>query len=203
MMAHKSRLARLVLAIFVVCCLLGSMLATAGNRAPAGQVCPVGSYVIGFDSKSNIICTGSCGNGVLNPGETCDDGNTDNGDSCSAICQSEGVGSAGADEEIAAETTSTAPVIIPSNPKLIISDVEPSAVVFGTSEVTITVSGTGFHSESVIIFDGSKYPAAVNQAGTQLEATIVTGNLGIGPYALTVSNGSGMKTTLKKAVEIF
>ncbi|GIW43336.1 MAG: hypothetical protein KatS3mg077_0618 [Candidatus Binatia bacterium] len=37
------------------------------------------------------ICTGaSCGNGVLEPGEQCDDGNTSGGDNCSATCQIEG-----------------------------------------------------------------------------------------------------------------
>ncbi len=30
-----------------------------------------------------------CGNGVLDPGEECDDGNTNNGDGCNAICQIE------------------------------------------------------------------------------------------------------------------
>ena len=58
-------------------------------RPPAGQVCPQGSWVIGFDNESNILCSGTCGNRVLNNGEACDDGNTTNGDDCSAMCQSE------------------------------------------------------------------------------------------------------------------
>jgi len=32
---------------------------------------------------------GCCGNGILDPGEQCDDGNTNNGDGCSATCQIE------------------------------------------------------------------------------------------------------------------
>ena len=32
---------------------------------------------------------GCCGNGILDPGEQCDDGNTNNGDGCSATCQLE------------------------------------------------------------------------------------------------------------------
>jgi uncharacterized protein (TIGR03382 family) len=30
-----------------------------------------------------------CGNGTVDPGETCDDGNTTAGDGCSATCQTE------------------------------------------------------------------------------------------------------------------
>ena len=33
--------------------------------------------------------TATCGNGVVDPGETCDDGNTINGDGCSSSCQTE------------------------------------------------------------------------------------------------------------------
>lgn len=38
--------------------------------------------------------TASCGDGVLQTGETCDDGNTDDGDCCSSSCQYEPAGSA-------------------------------------------------------------------------------------------------------------
>ncbi|MCW5890044.1 MAG: DUF4215 domain-containing protein [bacterium] len=38
-----------------------------------------------------------CGNGVPDPGETCDDGNTDDGDCCSRRCQLESAGSACSD----------------------------------------------------------------------------------------------------------
>ena len=31
----------------------------------------------------------TCGNGVVDPGETCDDSNTNNGDGCSSTCQTE------------------------------------------------------------------------------------------------------------------
>ena len=34
--------------------------------------------------------SGACGNGVIDPGETCDDGNTVSGDGCSSTCQIEG-----------------------------------------------------------------------------------------------------------------
>src|SRR5207253_6837057 len=34
-----------------------------------------------------VTAPGSCGNGVLDPGEQCDDGNTRDGDRCSARCR--------------------------------------------------------------------------------------------------------------------
>lgn len=41
----------------------------------------------GFDTSGCIIA--ACGNGALEPGEACDDGNDTNGDGCSASCASE------------------------------------------------------------------------------------------------------------------
>ncbi len=35
--------------------------------------------------------TGNCGNGSLDPGEECDDGNSGGGDGCSALCENEGL----------------------------------------------------------------------------------------------------------------
>ncbi len=32
------------------------------------------------------FCVSDCGDGILNPGEECDDGNTVEGDGCSAVC---------------------------------------------------------------------------------------------------------------------
>ena len=47
------------------------------NNCPSGVPLP----------NNNPICTSSaCGNGVLDPGEECDDGNVNNGDSCSSSC---------------------------------------------------------------------------------------------------------------------
>ncbi len=43
---------------------------------------------------SNLSVTGLCGNGVLDPGETCDDGNNLPGDCCDSNCNSEPPGTA-------------------------------------------------------------------------------------------------------------
>ena len=50
------------------------------------DVAPVGDAPIGCVSTSSGSC---CGNGSLDPGEDCDDGNTTAGDGCSAACKLE------------------------------------------------------------------------------------------------------------------
>jgi cysteine-rich repeat protein len=208
-MANKPGPEQFVLAAIVTVFMSGSSLAATGGGNPsamealAGQMCPNGSYVIGFDSEGNIVCTEACGNGVLNAGEACDDGNTKTGDGCSATCRSEGAEEKDDDDELAARVSATDPGSLPSTPNPVISDVEPSSVVFGTSEVAITVIGTGFHAESVIIFEGISYKPVVNQEGTRLDTRIPTAKLSIGPYAIKVSNGPGLDNTLKRAVVVF
>ena len=51
-----------------------------GLRCPAGQECAANQAV--------CIAIGSCGNGILDSGEVCDDGNTISGDGCRADCKS-------------------------------------------------------------------------------------------------------------------
>lgn len=41
-----------------------------------------------------FVCSGLCGNGVIDDGETCDDGNHANGDCCSSICNYDAPGAA-------------------------------------------------------------------------------------------------------------
>jgi len=47
--------------------------------------CPTGA-----NATTDSDCTPICGNSVIEPPETCDDGNTTAGDGCSATCRSEG-----------------------------------------------------------------------------------------------------------------
>ena len=203
-MTQKSHLKHFVFAAIVAACMMDSSLAAWGSKkAPAGQMCPTGSYVIGFDSEANIICTEVCGNGVLNPGESCDDGNTESGDGCPATCRSEVVESGGADDEIAVQALPADTGNSPPASEPVISDVKPSKLTYGSAELAITISGSGFHAGSVIIFQGTTYTPSVNQAGTQLKVTIPTGNLSIGPYRITVSNGPGLETNKRRALEIY
>lgn len=203
-MMQMSHLKQFVFAAIVATCMLDSSLAAWGSKkAPAGQKCPTGSYVIGFDSEANIICTEACGNGVLNPGESCDDGNIESGDGCPAICRSEAAETGGIDDGIVVQAIPTDSGISPPATEPFIFDVKPSKLTFGSAELAITISGSGFHAGSVIIFQGTTYTPSVNHAGTQLKVTIPTGNLSIGPYRITVSNGPGLETTKRRALEIY
>lgn len=64
------------------------------NDGFAGSAPDVGAYELGAPLVEYGPRTGMpvCGNGVLETGETCDDGNTASGDGCSATCGSEGDG---------------------------------------------------------------------------------------------------------------
>jgi cysteine-rich repeat protein len=52
-----------------------------GRRCAPGQVCAVNQAV--------CINIGGCGDGVVGPGEVCDDGNLENGDMCSSDCKTD------------------------------------------------------------------------------------------------------------------
>jgi len=49
--------------------------------------------IVAYDAANPALC----GNGTIDTGETCDDGNTTDGDGCSATCQSEGTTTMGSD----------------------------------------------------------------------------------------------------------
>ena len=63
-----------------------SRTATATNTATATPVPPTGT-------STATATPGLCGNGNVDPGEQCDDGNTANGDCCSSTCHFEPAGS--------------------------------------------------------------------------------------------------------------
>lgn len=182
--------------------------------APAGQVCPRGSFVIGFDEQSNILCSETCGNRVLIDGEACDDGNTIDGDGCSALCQSEHSTVAKQKKQTSTATTheqqmpvGTPPSNAPGASSAVtaptISKIKPRTVVFLAREVTIAISGNGFSKETFILFKGKRYTPSVNEAGTELRVRLPTRELPMGYHAISVSNGPGMETTLQKGLEVF
>jgi len=71
---------------------LGSVGCTSPETSlcESGLVCPPGTACA---AKQDVCIRGSCGNGVVDAGEVCDDGNVKDGDKCSATCLStEGCG---------------------------------------------------------------------------------------------------------------
>ena len=208
-MAYKLGSVKFFLPAIVAVSMVVSSLAAAapqtgsGSPAPAGQICPDGSFVIGFDPEGNILCREPRGDGVVETAEGHDEDHSEMGNGSATASQSESVNPSGQETEIAAQTTSTEPNNLHDDTVPVISDVEPSSVVWGTAEVAITIIGTGFNPESIIVFEEKKYAPSVNQAGTRLSATIATRNLSLGSYAVNVSNGAGNDDTLKKALVFF
>jgi cysteine-rich repeat protein len=63
-----------------------------GNLALAGLSCQGGTFLRGFSSTGTLLCANAsaqCGNGIVEPGEQCDDGNIFSGDGCSRLCRIE------------------------------------------------------------------------------------------------------------------
>ena len=64
-MASDSRLAQLAPGLLVAIIMITSSPLAAESEAPAGQMCPNGAFVIGFDSEMNIICSELNNTGVF------------------------------------------------------------------------------------------------------------------------------------------
>ena len=79
----------------------GGVLLAGGTGTNAGQLWQIdpttgaGTLIgaTGFATVTGLAFSGNCGNGATDAGEQCDDGNTQNGDCCSATCQFEFGGS--------------------------------------------------------------------------------------------------------------
>ncbi len=65
---------------------LGGCLQPAANRCEGGGVCSPGMRC-GMAGEVQICVAATCGNGWLDPGEVCDDGNNLSGDGCPADCR--------------------------------------------------------------------------------------------------------------------
>jgi cysteine-rich repeat protein len=79
---HK--IGALVVFAFAVGCsgVVQDPIGKSGNQALKGGAAAVNQMHIKNDAR--------CGDGVVGPGEECDDGNTDNGDGCTESCSFEG-----------------------------------------------------------------------------------------------------------------
>jgi hypothetical protein len=159
----------------------------SAKRSLAGQMCPSGSFVIGFDAAGDIVCS----------------------ERCMSDCQA---GAAGADTAPAATaavagtpTAATAAAAGAAEPDTgpVISEIQPDSVLYGTRELRLTILGAGFNADSLVEFAGTTYTPTVNQEGTRLEVTLATRKLTIGRYAVTVANGPELKSTLGKALVVY
>jgi len=75
-----------------------------------------------------------------------------------------------------------------NNPVPSISSVSPNPVVSVLSGYTLTISGSGFVSGSVVLIDGAQYPTTF-VSSTQLKAQVAnSGLLSLGGHAVTVFN---------------
>jgi hypothetical protein len=194
-MVQRQRFPQFVCATVVLICMAGLSMA-AENPPPAGQVCPEGSYVTGFDAEANIICSGI-------QSVSTDVAASVDPEQSEVETRAKPVRSQGGGREMAVKSSPATPVSEPSGDELTISKVDPRSVVYRTREVAITVTGTGFHAGTVIMFEGKTYSPRLNQAGTQLVVNIPARDLSIGPYPIMVSNGSGATATQRRAFEVY
>ena len=201
-MVHKLSSTLLVFFAIFLTCMIDSLQAD-GSRPPAGQMCTEGSYVTGFDSEGNINCSVPGGTNLPVPVETAEQAKSQGNDGCPTGCLKETADTGDAAEVVAADkpVKDKGTVVDVANP--VISDVKPSWIVFGSRETSIAIIGAGFTAGSVVKFQDSAYAPSVNPSGTELRVTIATRNLPIGRYAITVSNGPGLETTLRRALEVY
>jgi cysteine-rich repeat protein len=70
-------------------CVFPDQLSSCAGRADGMACSYIGDSEIAGTCVMNECIELRCGNGLLTPNEVCDDGNTDNGDGCSADCRSD------------------------------------------------------------------------------------------------------------------
>jgi hypothetical protein len=81
----------------------------------------------------------------------------------------------------------------PASP-LAIQSITPSSVPAGSAPLTITISGTGFTSSSLVTVNNTQVPT-VYVSATQLQATVPAGQLASGvQLQVGVTNGTGIST---------
>lgn len=159
----------------------------ADTRPPAGQMCPSGAFVIGFDASGNIVCSKETGPvSSKAPAPASELTEEDSGGPVSS--------KPSAPTSDLTKEDSGGPVI---------SKIKPTGVVFGARETTIRIIGSGFTADTVVKFQGVDYLPSVNLAGTELNVTLVTRELPMGRYAITIANRDGKETTRRGALEVF
>jgi hypothetical protein len=172
----------------------------ADLKPPAGQVCSAGAYVVGFDREGNILCSeprpddgpasGTIGEGPETP---------------SAVVNAAAPVAADSQKS---PTANGAPAAVASGgatagARLMATGPEPWSVVYGKRDVTVTINGSGFTTDTRVIFNGQSHAPAVDPNGSELRVTLDTSGLAIGKYPITVSNGPGDEITLERRLVVY
>ena len=174
--------------------------AFAEVRPPAGQRCPAGAYVTGFDLDGNILCSEPARDADAQTGKIIGASPVEPGAPGTKTAQptrsvTETAPSATAASTAAPATRADAPPEI--------TGVEPWSVVYGKRALDVVITGSGFTPGSRVVFNGQHLDATVNSTGTELRATLNTAGLAIGQYSIGVINASGAETSLKRAVVVY
>ena len=144
--------------------------------------CPIGQWCVNHKctpvsssaaSQGNVSSGGACGNGLIQPGEECDDGNNRNGDCCSSTCRIEPgcqcfVGPAGGGAASSVPPASSV-ASIPSSSVAAISSsigVNSSAAVVQPSSQPIASSAVAVPSSVPAVTSSAHGAAGSSAAGT-------------------------------------
>jgi len=182
----------------------------SAHPPPAGQMCPPGAYVTGFDTAGNIVCG--------HPGEAAAATTECPAVSCPPAAEPRMPAAAASPAAVAAETGRAPPAdqqpaaasaqATPSSAVAqditpVIDQLKPWSVAWGSDEVTIAVLGSGFTEQSKVIFQGVIYTPSPGSNVNSLEITLKTRGLAMGRYPITVSNGPDHAQTLPGAFYIY
>jgi cysteine-rich repeat protein len=117
--AHAGNCTGLVVAeISVNCVGEGKGFCRVGNPCVTNEDCESGACSACSGGTCNGVgaCQALCGDGFVEAGETCDDGNTTNGDGCSSTCHIEsGSVCSGMPSECGTPTPTSAPTSTPTH----------------------------------------------------------------------------------------
>jgi len=175
----------------------------ADLRPPAGQVCPGGHFVTGFDQRGNIICGEAAGNGAASSTATTatviaapasSSGSEGGSAAAAAVVASPAAASSAATQSAGGPAAGAA---------LTIEKVTPWSAPYGSREVDLVISGSGFAQDTVVVFRGETYKPSVDPSGTRLDVTVRTRDLAMGTYPLTVANNEDNRVTLKKGLVVY
>jgi len=134
-----------------------------------------------------------CGNGVIETGEECDDGNVVDGDGCSSTCQTEaegpGGGGGGAEEALITVSPTEFNINLAVN-----TNVDRTITIknIGTNSMTVSINQTGLDTNvilpvsSLTLSPGEVKNITVTFVGRSKEG-IITGTLNIGGIVIGVS----------------